>query len=84
MVGIEYVQMNALFLSRGDGSTGAGSAFAPVDFQQWVHCTRPDKKLSNEWPFFSQKMSFSVQKGTSWCKKCGTVSNLGRGITPLP
>ena len=37
-------------LSRSGGSTGAVGAFAPVDFQQWVQCTRPDKELSYKWP----------------------------------
>ena len=40
--------------------TGAAGAFAPVNFQQRVHCTRPDEELSNKWPMFSLKRSFSV------------------------
>ena len=47
---------------RGGGSTGAAGAFALVNFQQWVHCTRPDEELSYKWPYFSLKMSFFSQK----------------------
>ena len=60
---------------RGGGSTGAAGAFAPVNFQQRVHCTRPDEELPYKWLYFSLKMSFWVhkrafwvQKGASWCK----------------
>ena len=53
-------------LPRGVGSTGAAGAFAPVNFQQRVHCTRPDEELS-----FCGRLL--VQKGAFWCKKCGTI-----------
>ena len=33
-------------LSRGESSTGAVGEFAPIDFQQGLHCSRPDEKLS--------------------------------------
>ena len=48
-------------LGGGGGSTGAAGAFAPVNFQQWVHCTRPDAELSYKCPFFIHKEAF-------WCK----------------
>ena len=38
---------------RGGGSTGAVVAFAPVNFQQRVHCTRPDEELSCKWPLWT-------------------------------
>ena len=31
-----------LLVIRGGGSTGAAGVFAPINFQQRVHCTRPD------------------------------------------
>merc|ERR1712004_457893 len=49
---------------------GAAGAFAPINFQRRVHCTRPDAELSYKWPFFSPKRSFLVQK---W----GTILNFG-------
>ena len=33
----------------GGGSTVAAGAFAPVNFEQRVHCTRPDEELSHFW-----------------------------------
>ena len=41
---------------------GAAGAFAPVNLQQRVHCTRPEEELSYKWPFFSLKRTFLVQK----------------------
>ena len=38
-------------VGRSGGSTGAAGAFAPVNFQQQVHCTSPDEELSYRWPF---------------------------------
>ena len=49
-------------ITRGGGSTGAAGAFAPVNFQQRVHCTRPDEELSYKWLYFSLKMSFLSPK----------------------
>ena len=46
-------------------------------------CTRPDKELSHEWPFFSSKRSFNSPKRTFWCKKCGTISNFGVVRSPI-
>ena len=55
--------MQTLWVSdRGGGSTGAEGAFAPVNFQQRVQCTRPDEELSYKWPFFARKGGF-------WSKK---------------
>ena len=34
--------------SRGGGRTGAAGAFAPVNFWQRVHCTRPEGHLQSE------------------------------------
>ena len=47
---------------RGGASTGAAGAFAPVNFQQRVHCTRPDEELSWKWPLASQKRNFFCAK----------------------
>ena len=58
------------FYVRGDGSTGVAGAFAPISFQQWVHCTRPDEEIPIT-------LHSSVQKEAFWCKKCGTISNFG-------
>ena len=33
-------------LCRGGGSMGAAGVFAHVNFQQRVHCTRPDEELN--------------------------------------
>ena len=33
---------------RGGGRTGAAGAFAPVNFWQRVHCTRPEGHLQSE------------------------------------
>ena len=50
-------------LRRGGGTTGAFDAFAPVSFQQRVHCTPPDEELSYKWLFFSPKISVLFLKG---------------------
>ena len=56
------------FLScRGGGSTGAAGALAPVNFQQRVHCTRPDEYWSWKWPFGSEKRSFFSQQKRDVC-----------------
>ena len=34
------------YYNRWGGSTGTEGAFAPVNFQQWVHYTRPDEECS--------------------------------------
>ena len=41
---------------------GVAGAFAPVKFQQWVHCTRPDEELPLKWPLASHRKHFLVQK----------------------
>ena len=57
---------------------GAAGAFAPINFQQRVHCTRPDEELSYKDLYFSLKMSFLVQK------MLHNFEFLGCGITLLP
>merc|ERR1711978_639861 len=70
---------------RGGGRTGAVGAFAPVNFQQRVHCTRPDEELSYKWPYFSLKMSFLSPKRSFLVRKMWyNFGFLGCGITPLP
>ena len=49
-------------IGRGGGSVDAAGAFAPVNFQQRVQCTRPDKDLSYKWPFFSPKRTLLMLK----------------------
>ena len=36
--------------------------FAPVNLQQWVHCTSPDGELPLKWPLASHRKHFLVQK----------------------
>ena len=64
--------------NRGVGSMGVAGAFVPINFEQRVHCTRPDEELSYKWPYFSLKMHFLMQK--MWYN----FKFLGCGMTPLP
>ena len=48
------------FFQLSGGSTGAAGAFLPANFQQRVHCTRPDDELSRKLPLASQKWGFLV------------------------
>ena len=48
------------FVHRGGGSTGAAGAFAPINFQQLLHCTRPDEEFPISGPFSVRKGAFSV------------------------
>ena len=50
------------FIFRGGGRTSAAGAFAPMDFQQRVHCTRSDEELPLKWPLASHRKHFLVQK----------------------
>ena len=70
---------------RGGGSTGAEGAFAPVNFQQQVHCTHPDKKLSYTLTFFSPKMNFfSPKRNFLEQKMWYNFKFCGCWIIPLP
>ena len=69
---------------------GAAGAFAPVNFQQRVHCTRPDEELSYKWLYFSLKMSFLSpkksflsSKRSFLMQKCGTILNIWGVGSPL-
>ena len=69
---------------QGWRSMGAAGAFAPVNFQKRVQCTRPDKELSYKWPFFSPKKSFFNLKRTFLMQKMWFIFKfVGCGINPI-
>ena len=70
-------------ISRGGGSTGAAGAFAPVNFQQRLHCTRPDEELPFKWLCISLKMSFLSPKRSFLIQTCGKILNFWGMGSPL-
>ena len=82
-VSIHSIFFQLITRFRGGGSTGAAGAFAPVNLQQRVHCTRPDEEMSYKWFNFSLKMSFLSPKRSLLMEKCGTIFNFWGLGSPL-
>ena len=71
-------------LAQGRRQHGCSGAFAPVNFQQGVHCIRPDEELSYMRPYFTPKLSFLSPKRSLVVQKLWyNFEFLGCGITPL-